>query len=262
MPPRSTLKYATGAANMRCMDARAEEAARIAAMEFARGIADFWQRRLAARLLGVYVIGSLAHGGFSRRYSDIDMALVAEGGLSDADLAAQRTAAVALSPPQAAKLSLFWADRAFTTGRFPPLDRVDYFDHAQPLVERERERVRPARPSLAEIRAYLRGQPLESWGDACQKFAAAAVLQPADHKPYIRCLLYPARLLLSWATGGMASNDDAVARLAGEAPPGLDVDLIARALKCRHDAADPDGLFADRAKLPGQFAACARVAAA
>jgi predicted nucleotidyltransferase len=33
-------------------------------------------------LLGAYLIGSLAHAGFSRRYSDIDIALVTETGLS------------------------------------------------------------------------------------------------------------------------------------------------------------------------------------
>ena len=71
-----------------------EAAARSAAMQFAQGIGEFWQRRLEARLLGVYVIGSLAHGGFSARYSDIDMAVLGEGGLSQDDLAAMRAAAV------------------------------------------------------------------------------------------------------------------------------------------------------------------------
>ena len=56
----------------------------------------------------------------------------------------------------------------------------------------------------------------------------------------------------------MGSNDEAVWFLREE-PPGLDVDLIARALDCRHDAADPDVLFAERAKLLGQHTACARV---
>jgi predicted nucleotidyltransferase len=226
-------------------------------MTFARGIGEFWQRRLEARLLGVYVIGSLAHGGFSARYSDIDMAVLAEGGLSQDDLAAMRAAATALSPPHAAKLSLFWADRAFSMGRFPPLDRVDYVDHAQPVVERER--VLPPRPARDDIRAYLRGQPFESWRDGSQKFAAAETLPPGDHKPYIRCLLYPARLMLSWATGCMASNDDAVAFLRTEAPAGLDVDLIERALHCRQAGTDPDALFPARTKLPDQVAVCARV---
>jgi hypothetical protein len=51
-------------------------------MDFARRIVPFWQAELGSELLGAYLIGSLAHGGFSRRYSDIDMALVAEAGLS------------------------------------------------------------------------------------------------------------------------------------------------------------------------------------
>jgi hypothetical protein len=238
------------------MDQATEHAARAAAMAFARGIGQFWQDRLEARLLGVYVLGSLAHGGFSSRYSDIDMGVVAESGLAQADIDAMRAAAHALSPLLAPKLSLFWSDRAFSMGRFPPLDRVDYLDHAQALAERER--VRPPRPSLAEIRTYLRGQPFESWRDASRKFATAETLSPADHKPFIRCLLYPARLMLSWSTGRMDSNDAAVVSLGGEAPPGLDVGLIERALRCRHDAADPDFLFPERGKLPGQHEACAR----
>jgi predicted nucleotidyltransferase len=239
------------------MDHAAEQAARNSAIAFAHGIADFWRGRLEQRLLGVYLIGSLAHGGFSRRYSDIDMAVVAEGGLDPAELDAMREAAQALSPPEAAKLSLFWADRAFAVGRFPPLDRLDYLDHAVALAERER--VRPERPALSAIRGYLRGQPLASWVVQSHVFAAAETLAANDHKPYIRCLLYPARLLLSWSLGAIASNDDAVAFTRENAPPGLDVALVERALRCRQDAADPVSLFAERTQLLGQLAACARV---
>jgi hypothetical protein len=39
--------------------------------------------------------------------------------------------------------------------------------------------------------------------------------------------------------------------------PGLDVELIARALEIRRAADDPDSLFAERSKLPRQVAACA-----
>ena len=88
--------------------------------------------QLEARALGVYLLGSLAHGGFSSRYSDIDVGVVADGGLTPGDIDAMRQAADAVSKPHAAKLSLFWADRAFAAGRFPPLDRVDYLDHAVP----------------------------------------------------------------------------------------------------------------------------------
>ena len=56
--------------------------AQAAAVDFVRRIVPFWQAALGTELLGVYLIGSLAHGGFSRRYSDIDMAVVTEAGLS------------------------------------------------------------------------------------------------------------------------------------------------------------------------------------
>ncbi len=234
--------------------------ANAAALDFTRAAAGSWAKRLGSRLLGAYLIGSLAHGGFNRRYSDIDMALVVDGGLDDAGLDGLRADAVAVSPDWASKLSIFWADRWFSVGRFPPLDRVDFVDHAVALVEAEA--VRPDRPSLAEIRAYLRGDPFETWTKSATAFAALDALEPAGHKPYLRAHLYPARFVYSWTTGRMASNDDAVAFLDRHHPDGLDVELVVRALRCRSDARDPDILFADRTSLPRQVDACARLIAA
>jgi len=234
-----------------------DDAVRDAARALAEEVAEFWQDRLGGELLGVYLLGSLAHGGFNRRYSDIDVGLVAEDGLADGMIDEMRAAAHRRAPELAAKLSLFWTDRDFAVGRFPPLDRLDYLDHAVPLYERER--IRPPRPALDEVRGYLRGAPFENWAAAAGRFAALAALDPAGHKPFLRAFLYPARFAYSWLTGRMASNDEAVAYLAGHPPAGLDLALIGRALACRHAAADPDGLFADRGRLPAQVEACARL---
>ena len=228
-----------------------------AALAFARTVSDRWESRLGSGVLGVYLIGSLAHGGFNRRYSDIDMALVVDDPLTAAALDALREDAARASPDLAAKLSVFWADRAFSAGRFPPLDRVDFVDHAVALMEREA--IRPARPTTAEIRDYLRGQPFEAWAANAAKFAALETLEPANHKPYLRAQLYPARFVYSWETGRIASNDDAVAYLAGHRLEGLDVELVSRALRCRDAARDPDELFPDRTSLPGQVDACRRM---
>lgn len=241
------------------MDQAREETARRAALDFAERMADFWDGQLGPRLTGVYLIGSLAHGGFSSRYSDIDMGLLAENGLTAAELARMRDTAAALAPAQAAKLSLFWSDPGFSIGRFPPLDRVDFLDHGIALIERRR--VRPERPPLAGIRAYLRGAPFEGWAQSAQHFAALAALEPNHHKPYLRCLLYPARLIYSWKTGAMASNDVAVAFLHENAPAELDIGLIERALDCRRTARDPDLIFPARATLLRQLAAGARLLA-
>src|SRR5262245_48094191 len=86
-------------------------------------------------------------------------------------------------------------------------------------------------------------------------FAASDTLAPKDCKSYLRALLYPARFMMSFMTGKMVSNDEAVARLDGWSLPGLDIDLIRRALACRRAGSDPDRLFPARTQLPRQVAA-------
>ena len=237
----------------------ADELAANDARDFTAALAARWETLPGSRLLGVYLIGSLAHGGFSRRYSDIDVAVVAEAGLTPADFDAMRAGATAISHEFAAKLSIFWTDRNFSDGRFPPLDRADYLDHGVTLFERTH--VTPPRPGLAEVRAYLCGKPFDAWKQGAGQFAAADTLEPKSHKAYLRAHLYPARFVYSFMTGRMGSNDEAVAWLQDRAPPGLDIALIARALDCRRAAADPDALFPARAALPRQVAACAALVA-
>lgn len=232
-----------------------DEETRDAARGLAQGIANFVEERLGNQLLGFYLLGSLAHGGFNRRYSDIDVGLVAENGIDEALSTAIKAEAENLSPKLAPKLSLFWSNREFSTGRFPPLDRLDYLDSAVPLFERERVVIE--RPTLSGVRAYLRGAPFESWATNTQKFAALTVLESENHKPYLRAHLYPARFAYSWLTGKMASNDDAVDYLMANPPAELDLGLISRALEIRHAAADPDALFGDRVSLASQVTACA-----
>ena len=238
------------------MDTPSNDAALAAACGFTQQIAEVWWAEFGRRLIGIYRIGSLAHGGFSARYSDIDVAVVAEEPLPSAELDRMRALAAGASSELVAKLSIFWADRHFRAGRFPPLDRVDYLDHAIAIVERER--LRPARPSLPEIRDYLRGA-FERWAEPIRYFSELPALSANDHKPYLRCLLYPARLLYSWATGAMASNDDAVEFLQRHPVPDLDLGLIVRALECRREARDLDALFPERSKLNHQYSVCAEI---
>jgi hypothetical protein len=234
-----------------------DEAFRAAVFDFTHGIADFWDRHLGEHLIGVYLIGSLAHGGFSTRYSDIDVALVTEDSLTSEDLTHMRARATALSADLAPKLSLFWTDRHFSVGRFPPIDRIDFIDHATPLIERQH--LRPPRPTLDQIRAYLGAEPLRNWSVQAEKLSALIELMSRDRKAYLRALLYPARFAYSWTTGTMASNDKAVAWLRAHAPAGFDVDLAERALRCRNEGLDPDHLFPERSTLARQRDALVRL---
>jgi hypothetical protein len=196
----------------------------------------------------------MAHAGFSRRYSDVDMALVTATGLPPLVHDRLQSQAIELSADWGSRISIFWADRHFSLGRFPPLDRIDYLDHA--LLLMEREPIRPTRPTLTDIREYLRGAPLTSWVDRARGFVAAEGLDPSDRKAYLRTLLYPARFCFSWMTGRMGSNDEAVAFVNERPPAQLDVSLIERALELRRDAADPDVLFCARTVLMSQIDTC------
>jgi hypothetical protein len=236
------------------MATNSDEVARGAAVDVARRLVPIWQSAIGSQLLGIYLIGSLCHGGFSRRYSDIDTAFVTSTGLSTRAIDRIKREAVALSADWGAKVSVFWTDRHFSVGRFPPLDRIDYLE--RPVVLTERERVGVPRPSLGEIRRYLCDAPFTNWAERARQFAVAKTFAPGDRKAYLRALLYPARFCFSYLTGGMASNDDAVAYLNERPPAGLDLSSIRDALQCRQAAADPDALFPLRAILPTQVAAC------
>lgn len=239
------------------MSFASDEEARTAAVEFSRGIAAFWSNELGADVLGVYLVGSLAHGGFSRRYSDVDLALIVERAIDPSALGRMQAEALALSPDFAAKLSLFWADRHFSIGRFPPLDRIDFLDHRVPLTERDA--VRPDRPSLEDVRAYLGGAPFAGWQASVRRFVSLDALMPEDRKQFLRALLYPARFAYSWVRGAMGSNDEAVDYLSERRLDRFDIDLMQRALQCRRAARDPDDLFPDRARLHRQVEACVRL---
>ena len=91
-------------------------------LKFADALASSFPAQLGERLIGAYLIGSLDHGGFSRRYSDIDMALITEVALDTAALATLRSLAAEYYTTLGQKLSVFWSDRGFTMGRLPPLD--------------------------------------------------------------------------------------------------------------------------------------------
>ena len=149
---------------------------------------------------------------------------------------------------------MFWADEAFSTGRLPPLDRIDYLDYGVPLLQRRH--VLPKRPTRLEVRSYLMAEPLRKWSREAMRLSSLQELPPEDHKAYLRALLYPARFLYSWQTGTVASNDDAVDFVARHKLAGPGIDLITRAVHCRNAGADPSDLFMERHTLPTFVGIC------
>ena len=242
---------------MRCKLDLGDDDVRDAAIDLANQLCAFAAGRLGNEFIGFYLLGSLAHGGFNRRYSDIDVALITENGVDEDFLKVLQVEAEVIDPALAYKVSLFWSDSKFSVGRFPPLDRLDYIEHA--IALREDKKIIAPKPEFAEIRDYLRGAPFEQWANRGTVFSRQPELDINDWKSFLKTHLYPARFAFSWLTGQIGSNDTALKYLHNNPVKGLDMVLMDRALACRHAAADPDILFDDRTSLPAQYQACAKL---
>jgi hypothetical protein len=197
-----------------------------------------------------YKLGSLAHGGFSAVYSDIDVGLLFNCTEPPAEMAALIAAAKTLDAVYGKKLSIFWGNPDFTWGRLPNLDRLDLLDHGVPLLNGHKPEFR--RPAKQEIRDELLRSIERSWKPRLPELNGLQELAPLNRKPYIRAILYAARLIYSWDNLAMESNDRAVAYLHQVRPVGLDLKPIDMALACRQDKCTADDVFDLHADLNRQ----------
>lgn len=170
-------------------------------------------------------IGSLAHGGFSNRYSDIDVAFLFYD-LPEPAWLEPKLDAIRAKLPEPTRWSLFWSSRTLNGGRMPVPDRIDLIDNGVWLKGKLPEGV--SRPDREELRDYLKSHSVPYWLDLAESKEAAA----DNSKRIMRLALYPARFVLSWETGRIASNEDAVNYVPEGAWP-LDRDLLREALCLR-----------------------------
>lgn len=223
---------------------------------FIRRVAEFFQARLGASLVDAYKLGSLAHGGFSNLYSDIDVGLLLNCTEVPARMAELIAEAKTLDVEYGKKLSVFWGNPEFTWGRLPYLDRLDLLDHGVALLHGHQPRFR--RPSKQEIHAELLRSIERSWKPRLPELNRLTELPAAHRKPYIRAILYAARLIYSWDNLAMASNDRAVEYLHEVQPPGVDLKPIDLALACRQDRCAAQDVFALGSDLEAQCEAAVR----
>lgn len=219
-------------------------------------VASFFDARLGSIVAEVYQIGSLAHGGFSALYSDIDIGLLLNCAEPPAGMAEAISAAKSLDSEYGKKLSVFWGNPDYNWGRLPVIDRLDLLDHGVPLMRRNKTVFR--RPSVAEIHQALLESFERSYRPRLAELGSLRRLEPDQRKPYIRNLLYPARLIYTWDTLTVASNDRAVEYLHKVLPPGLDLEPIDRALACRQDKCPVEDVLALAPDLNAQFEAAIR----
>jgi predicted nucleotidyltransferase len=222
-----------------------------AILNYIRRVTENFSSQLGSSLVEAYRIGSLAHGGFSEIYSDLDVGLILSCPSPPTDMDRMIAAAKGLDDNYGRKLSVFWGNPEFSWGRLPALDRLDLLDHGVPLLHKRRADFR--RPSKDEIRQQLSQTIESSWKPKIDELSQLKKLEPKDRKPYIRAILYPARLIFSWDNFAVDSNDRAVAYLRGVRPTGLELVPIEMALACRQDKCSAEEVFAFNADLNGQF---------
>jgi hypothetical protein len=214
-------------------------------------VAEHFKARLGPSLVEAYKIGSLAHGGFSPIYSDLDVGLILSCSSPPADIDRMIAEAKGLDDEYGKKLSIFWGNPECNWGRLPALDRQDLLDHGVPLLNNRKADFQ--RPSENEIREQLSQTIERSWKPKIGELSQLRGLEPKDRKPYIRAILYPARLIYSWDNLMVDSNDRAVEYLHNVKPPGLDLLPIEKALACRQGKSSAEEVFALGADLNWQF---------
>lgn len=205
--------------------------------DYVASVAKLFKLQLGASLTDVYKMGSLAHGGFSQIYSDIDIGL----------LFSSTNPPKEMEPQMGNQLSVFWANPVYDWGRLSVLDRIDLLDHGVPLLTNNKASFK--RPDKGDIHRALLESVERSWKPRAKELSLLAELEPKNYKPYVRSLLYPARLIYSWDWLQITSNDRAVEYLWEIKPPGLDLHLIELALKCRYDRCTPEKIFAKKVDL-------------
>jgi hypothetical protein len=216
-------------------------------------VAAYFRDGLGARLIEVYKLGSLAHGGFSAVYSDLDVGLLLDCAAPPDEMAEAIASAKDLDPEYGKKLSIFWGNPDYTWGRLPVIDRLDLLDHGAPLLRGYKPRFR--RPSRTEIHRALADTMERSYRSRLTELNAMSNLAAHQRKPYIRTVLYPARFIYTWDNLAVDSNDRAVEYLHQIRPHGLDLAAIDRALACRQGKCAADDVFALRVDLSAQLSA-------
>ena len=197
--------------------------------------------RFGSRLVAVYALGSLAHGGFSPLVSDVDVGFV----LADlrepdetalADLAAEmRESGVML----AERLSVFWGtvdslSGRTSGGRFPPLDRLDLIRHGV-LVRGSDARAGLPEPSYEDLVRGGAAFAVEVLGRPQRRQEIVDASSTADGGPRkaSKVALFPVRFLYTSRTGRIGENIAAINHYLESSPHGPTRALVVAAQRWR-----------------------------
>jgi hypothetical protein len=225
----------------------------------ARVACDEAGRALGPRLISVYVIGSLAHGGFAGAVSDVDVAVLADRcdeGLPALISAVVQSSQDQLGPGLADRLSIFYGDwQSFgappAAARLRAIDRLDVMQHGvlmHGVDRRAHDGVRPTDDELvAETAVFLRAWETQRQGPDELIAAGPRVLT--------KNVLFPVRFLYTHATGRAGANDHAVTWYRGDGGPHAALAEAALGWRSAHVDPGPARELLER-HLDGLYAEC------
>ncbi|HYH48537.1 MAG TPA: hypothetical protein VEG38_03215 [Acidimicrobiia bacterium] len=236
-----------------------------------RQAVERYEAVLGSRLLAAYVLGSLAHGGFSPLVSDVDLGLVLTDPVDSSDAPTVGAVAEEIKAggsPLHERLSVFWGTPSTLRGeqpggRFPPLDRLDLLENGRLLAGAEC-RTGLNGPGRDELLLAGAGFALDFLGPGraatdpssarlgslkpAGREVLAEIRQPQqlarqEVRHLTKVVLFPVRFLFTAATGRVGTNHAAVEyyRADPKAPAHA---LVGQALTWRTTAPDP-GAAAD-----------------
>lgn len=170
---------------------------------------------LGQQCLAIYLMGSLARGGFSPLASDIDIGVVVDTKMdSTGDIIQRIRAQVAQGHPEIRNnLSIFWGsirsiNGVIDGGRYPPFDRLDLINHGQLVygLDVRNQLIPPSRKELENDSAlfaldYLARDARVSEFGHLKNMAQQGVVHVT------KTILFPARFIYLAQTGNIAGND-------------------------------------------------------
>jgi hypothetical protein len=200
------------------------------------------QAVLGSEIEAIFVLGSLAHGGFAPLVSDVDVAIVV--GVTGLGTAEQMACVQSLvveqgSSPLSERLSVFWADwHTVRTGegahsRLGPVDRLDLLDSGRLLLGSD-QREPSVRPSHQELVVTSADHILNKFTDAyLDELRDTRALLAGGPRAITKAILFPVRFIYTLRTGRIGLNEDSARWYAAEGLPGSALAL--EALEWRND---------------------------
>ena len=174
------------------------------------------QETFGSSCMSVYIMGSLARGGFSEVASDIDLGIILSGPLQEDDLSnieEIKSSVVNKYPHINNNVSIFWGtiesiNGVIDAGRYPPFDRLDLIDHALLLsgVDVRDKLIRPMQEELEIASAEFSIDYLGN-KERINEFLNCKLITNKGAVYVTKTVLFPARFIYLAKTGEIAGND-------------------------------------------------------